>query len=111
MTDIRYVTPPDPPDGKQWCVPCLMRAKSRLWDMHEAQLRTWADEPGSKTRWVGWDSSIHLEPAFVTALSEIPQLGPVPVCFTHTGGLQEVRAQPLLSAPGPLPPGLVKGKR
>ena len=107
MTHIRFSEPPPPPERREWCLPCLMHAKAHIVDLHPELTELIGDgKPGEQ--WVPWDTSIKMYPALCYGLSDEPQLGLVPVCFTHLVFIKHKPGSPLVQ--GQVPPGLIRGR-
>jgi hypothetical protein len=89
---------------------CLMLAKARL-NAGSPDLQQLArDGHPDKEHWVPWDRGIKLLTAYHQAISDLPQLGLIDLCWTHTAGLS-VQPASQLAVPngGQIPPGLIRG--
>jgi hypothetical protein len=108
VTRIRFNEPPDPPDGRVWCVMCLMLAKNQITSAHPELAEVQASSK-TLTHYVAWDTTIMLMPAMTKGISDVPQLGVVDVCWTHLAGIKVGQASPLVLGNG-MPNGLVRGQ-
>jgi hypothetical protein len=106
VTQVWFSDPPECPDG-EWCFMCLMVAKQRIIDAHPELPELPKDGKPHEQVWIPWDPRLVLRPARFVALSDLHNLGLVPVCWTHTAGFQYAR--PSRVQPAQVPPGLFRG--
>lgn len=102
---------PDPPDGKQWCVMCVMLAKGII---NERNARAYAEvnaDGKDSDQWISVREPFALQPAQVRAIAaEMPQAGVLDLCWTHAAGITLKAQSQIAQANGPLPPGLIRGR-
>lgn len=103
-----------PPDPEGLCPMCLMAVKQVQWEMYQDEIKAGYEASGEKTTWIPWPEALTILPGRYRAVpGDAPGLGIVDgLCWDHVAGVREREAMPsLLAANGPLPPGLMKGKR
>jgi hypothetical protein len=105
-----HLTGPGEPRGK--CVFCLAAAKQVQWDQYQDQIRAGFEAGGDKVTWIPWPPGLDkmiLDGPYRAVPGDAPGLGVVDgLCWDHVAGLGQRSG--LAAAPGPLPPGLIKGK-
>lgn len=109
MGTVHLVGPAEPA-GK--CVFCLAAAKQVQWEQYQDEIKAGFAAPGDTTVWIPWPPGLDKQIGdglYRAVPGDAPGLGVVDgLCWDHVAGLG-ARSN-LAAAPGPLPPGLMKGK-
>lgn len=108
MSNIWFADPPDPPEGREWCLVCLMRAKDYITELHPDLVKI-AEDGKAADHWVPWENAVKLMPAVCHGLCNVPQLGLVPVCWSHLATASLRQGSGLVNGGG-VPPGLIRGR-
>lgn len=103
---------PDPPEGKMWCIACVLFAKGEIDTDLEEQFEA-SNKDGKKDhdQWFAAKSSYPLQVAVVQGpCAELMQLGILNLCWTHVAGVKIKPVSGLVPA-APIPPGLLRGAK
>jgi hypothetical protein len=115
MARVIMVGPPDPGEGR-WCPVCLMDAKQKQWEIHEADILKAYDLPAADKPVVfPWPGALtrELHAGYYRAVCyDFQMLGLIDgLCWNHVAGTNPTRADvPQLDTQTKLPPGLLKGR-
>jgi hypothetical protein len=113
MTNV-WITLPEPPPGRQWCMACAMFAKAVINDQYGPQILTLAKDGKNEDLELAPQVVPHLEPASVRGLcGQLQQLGIMELCWTHLAGVAIQPISPLdpQYQQGGMPAGLITGRR
>ncbi|HEV2243556.1 MAG TPA: hypothetical protein VGR98_21095 [Streptosporangiaceae bacterium] len=114
MTRTHFHGPGDADALDGLCLVCLMVARGAELDETEDEWkRLEADGHDELQKWYAWDGTRTLiRPAVTDGISDIlgAQVGPVPLCWDHLGGLTLPKRGSRLANGGRLPPGLHRGR-
>ena len=113
MTNV-WITLPDPPPGRQWCMACAMFAKAVINDQYGPQILTLAQDGKNEDFELTPAAVPRLEVATVRGLcAQLQQIGIMDLCWTHLAGVAIQQVSPLdpQYQKGGMPAGLILGKR